>query len=112
MPGKRVLNPFVSLENGDMSGNLESEVTNIATIDNVSIQLVWTGTPTGSFYVDGSADGANWTPLSLSPAPIASGAAGNWLIDMTQLSFLHIRVRYVASSGSGSLTVTIAGKGL
>lgn len=99
-----------------MSGNLTSSVTSIQWMDNIGVQLVWTGSPVGNFFVDVSADydantnnPGNWTPIALSPAPTT--AAGSPIyIDMNQLSAPFIRVRYVSTSGSGTLTATITGK--
>lgn len=95
----------------DMSGNITSPVTNIQNLDNVSVQITFTGTPTGSFFIDGSLDNINFDALTLSPAPTASGAADTILIDLNQLSFPYIRMRYVATSGTGTLTkYMISGK--
>jgi hypothetical protein len=107
---KNTLSPFKTITSGDMSGNLTSKVTDISHMDNVSIQLNWTGTPTGTFAVQGSLDQANWVSLALSPTPGAAGAAGNILLDLNQLSFPYIRTIYTASSGSGSLDAIISGK--
>lgn len=108
---KTVLNPYVSLSNGDMTMNpLVSQTTDVRYLDNIAVQLSWTGTPTGAFYVDGSLDQKTWNPISVSPSPTATGAADTWLMNLSELAFPFIRIRYVPSSGSGSLTVTISGK--
>jgi hypothetical protein len=109
---KNVLAPYHLVQAGDMSGNITSAATNIQYLDNVGVQFNWTGTPTGSFYVEVSLDKANWTALSLSPAPAASGAAGTWYCDLQELSSPWIRVRYAASSGSGTLDVYVGGKAI
>jgi hypothetical protein len=118
------------LANQTMTGTAQliSAVTNIKYKDSVAIQLKWTGTPTGTFTVDGSLDynpglpqsgappgGANngtWTSLVLSPAPVASGAAGNILLNLNQLAFPWIRVTYTNASGTGTLTGYISAKSL
>jgi hypothetical protein len=107
---KNNLATFVSLSAGDMSGSLVSAVTDIRWLDNIVMYLAFTGTPTGIFAVEVSPDQLTWYPLALVPAPIASGAAGNHRIELNQLSDPYIRASYTRTSGSGSLTVTIAGK--
>lgn len=114
---KNFLAPYHAITAGDMSGNItQLTPTNIQFMDNVAIQLNFTGTPTGSFSIQGSLDynpvtgAGNWVALTLTPSPGASGAAASILIDMNQLSFPWIRVVYTASSGSGILDAWISGK--
>lgn len=112
---------FQNIVNGDMSGDVTSSVTNIEFIDNVGVQLNFTGTPTGTFKIQVSADykqnsqgvvtnAGNWIDLSFSTTPSASGSASQIYIDMTQLSAPYIRVKYVRASGSGTLNGYIVGK--
>jgi len=107
---KSQLPPYPVISAGDMSMNITGPVTNIQYLDNVGLQLVFTGTPTGTFFVDLSLDQTNWTPITFSASPVASGSAGNIYLDMNQLSAPYIRVRYVASSGAGSLNAMITSK--
>lgn len=123
MAGKS-LPPFQIVTAGDMSGNITSTVTDVRNFDNVAVELVFTGTPTGTFSVEGSLDygyqaGGNfnpavnagtWTALSLSPTPAASGGAGSVLLDLNQISFAFIRVKYAFTSGTGTLNAYIAAK--
>lgn len=122
MAQKGMLQPYQSITDGDMSGNLTSNVTDIRFMDNISVQLIFTGTPTGTFEVEGSLDynrpdpttgvtnPGTWTPITFSTPPVASGAAGDILLDMNQLSFPFIRVVYISTSGSGTLQCWISGK--
>lgn len=117
---KANLAPVTIISGGDMSSSITSKVTNILNQDNVSIELSWTGTPNGSFAIQGSLTHAEqngnvtnvgtWTPITLPAAVVAVGSAGSALLDLNQLSFPWIRVVYTASSGSGSLTYSISGK--
>lgn len=108
---------------------LVSLPTNISYKDSYAIELVWTGTPTGIFAVQGSVDynpglpqsagtanAGNWVNIPVvdvnNATPTAAGAAGVSLINMNQLAFPWIRVKYTNSAGSGSLTATIFGKSL
>ena len=107
---KNNLATYTSLSAGDMSGNLVSAATDIRWLDNIVMYMTFTGTPTGSFAVEVSPDQINWFPLTLVPAPVASGAAGNHRIELNQLSDPYIRATYTRTSGTGSLTIGIAGK--
>jgi len=120
---KNVLPPFQCIKAGDMSGNITGSVTDIRYLDNVAIQMIWTGTPTGTFAVDSSLDyvppplpggtplnPGTWSPLTISPAPAASGSASSWILDMNQLSFQSVRLRYIFTSGTGTLNAYICGK--
>lgn len=113
---KNVLTPYHIITDADMSVPIVSSVTNIQFLDNVSIQLVFTGTPTGIFTVSGSLDynpstgTGSFTALTLDPNPATAGAPNSILIDMNQLSFPYIRVSYAVTSGSGTLNAYISGK--
>lgn len=121
MPVKNFLPPNLIVNGGDMSqATITSDVTDIRYLDNISIQCIFTGTPTGSFALEGSLNyykinGAvqntgTWTPITLSSTPAASGSAGNILLDLNQLSFPYIRIVYTKTSGTGTLNVYISGK--
>lgn len=119
---KSNLKQYNLLPAGDMSqATLTSQVCNINQLDNIGIQLVFTGTPTGTFQVQISADynqdnygnvlnAGDWTPITLSSSPVASGSAGNVYIDMAELSAPWLRVVYTKVSGTGTLNVWVTGK--
>lgn len=119
---KNALIKYQTITNGDMSqASITSTVTNLQFLDNVCVQLNFTGTPTGTFEVQVSLDHAqdqngnvsvagNWTALTLSPSPAATGSASTIFIDMNQLSAPWIRVVYTRTSGSGTLNAYIGAK--
>lgn len=112
-------------EGASMTGTstLTSPVVQINYLDNVGVQLHFTGTPTGTFQVQVSADHAqdpqgnvtvagNWVPVNLSPAPVASGSADDIFIDLNQLSAPWMRVQYTNSSGTGTLDGWVTAKSI
>ena len=114
---KNALKPFQMIVSGDMSADITGTPTNIMFMDNVSIELQFTGTPTGTFYVDVSNTydpisnpTPTWITLPLSPTPVATGVAGVVGIDYNQSGFEWVRVRYTRTSGSGTLDGYIAVK--
>lgn len=104
-----------------MTGTVTSAVSNIEFMDNIGIELDWTGTPNGTFAVQVSVSyhqdslgnvtnvGA-WNSITLSPVPAAVGAAGTYYIDINQISSPWIRVVYTPSSSTGVLNAYICGK--
>lgn len=115
---KNIVKPYHLLIDGDMSGSLLTGMVDVTYTDNVGIQLNFTGTPTGTFAVEGSIDyddhleTGNWSSLTFSSTPSASGAADVHLLNMNQLPYKKIRVRYTRASGSGTLNVYVMAKGL
>lgn len=122
---------FNALNNNQtMTGTnvLTSVVSNVWYKDSVAIQLQWTGTPTGTFVVQGSLDynpqlaqnsnqsgapnNGTWTSLVLSSTPAASGSSGQALINLNQLGFPYIRTQYTNASGTGVLTGFLSAKSL
>lgn len=110
MARKLVLRKHQVVSSGDMSADVTSDTTNIEHLDNIAYQLVWTGTPTGTFAVEGTVDGSTWAALDLSDPILASGSADDALIVLSDLSFVSIRVKYTRTSGTGTLNVFISGK--
>jgi len=116
------ISPIVVFNGVSMTTNRTSTPVHIQYTDNVGIQFVWTGSPTGTFGVDvsntatlnqdGTISGGTWTSLVLlSPnTPQATGSAGNGYIDLSQLSAAFVRATYTYSSGSGTLTATLTAK--
>lgn len=107
---KNNLATYTSLSAGNMAGNLISDVTDIRWLDNIVVYLTFTGSPVGGFSVEVSPDQTNWYALAIVPTPTAVGISGNHRIELNQLSDPYIRVTYTRTTGTGSLTVVIAGK--
>lgn len=120
MSRKNTLQPIKFVSAGDMSGTITSKAIGIQFLDNIALQFNFTGTPTGTFSVQGSLDHAEyfgtvtkagtWNEVTLDPVPAAAGAAGSILINMDQLAFPFLRVVYTAASGTGSLDAYITAK--
>jgi hypothetical protein len=113
------------ITDGDMSGDVVSSVINVSKSDTASVQLVWTGTPAGTFSIQGSLDyrgpdvtvnrteppnSGTWTSLDLDPVPTAAGVADSWLIDLQSLSFPYIRIVYTFVGSTGVLQAYVFSK--
>ncbi len=108
---------------GDMSSDITSAVVETKLQDNMGIQLSWVGTPTGVFDVQVSLDhmqdtqgnvtqAGHWVSLILSATIAAAGAADDAYIDLNELAAPYVRVVYTATSGPGTLTAYVTGKGV
>lgn len=118
---KNTLLKFQTITNGDMStAAITSSVTSIQFLDNIGVQVNWTGTaPVGTIAVQVSADYAadefgnvtnagNWFTLPVSPA--VSGGTGSVYVDLNQMSAPWLRVVYTKTSGTGTLNAFITAK--
>lgn len=128
--------PYIVLPNaysspansGSMAVNLTSQATVVSNLSMVSYEAVWTGSsPVGAVSVQGSNDyllgaegnilnAGTWTTLPLSyngnsvmSIPV-TGNSGNGVIDIASTGLYALRFVYTATSGTGSLVVTIAAK--
>jgi len=111
--GRQVLTPTSILAAGDMSlASLTSSIISIQRIDNVAVQLTWTGNAVGTFAVQVSNDQSGWSALDTSGAPSISGTAGTIMLDLNLTSAPYLRVVYTRTSGTGALTVIVSGKGI
>ena len=122
MASRPVIPPYQVITDGDMSGNITSEVTVITNISMVSYAVSWSGSsPVGTFSVEvsndyeknaagGVANAGTWTALTLSASPSVSGNTGNGFIDLGRISAYAVRLKYTRTSGSGTLQATVAGK--
>lgn len=101
----------------DLSGNWSSEAIPLESIEDFSIQLIFTGAPVGSFKLQGSNDPGqalantralmsskivNWTDIGDSTQAIA--ASGDHLYTVRDAAYNWVRVVWTFSSGTGSIT--------
>lgn len=113
------------INNVSMASNIISPVTNIFLIPGISYDLVWTGSPVGTFQVQVSnsysqdpsgaqLNAGSWNTLPTSSFsgtyPVPAGSSGFGFLDVVGTEAAWIRLQYTATSGSGSLTVVAAAK--
>ena len=113
----RVSNDDITFDSTDLSSDATSQPISIEHILNYAIQLVFTGTPNGSFKLQASCDEgdpnapqeserddniSNWTDISGSSQSIS--AAGSHLWTVADAGYKWVRVVWTVSSSSGTLT--------
>lgn len=75
----------------------------------IGIQALWTGTPTGTLKVQASmdpSDSSAWFDIPSSSVSLA-GAAGTHIWSYADVFYRYVRVVYVFSSGTGTLTLNV-----
>jgi len=110
-----------------MNTTLHSAATETAKIFGFAIQAVYTGTPTGTLFLEGSADPSgdfasptnatnvptNWSTIANSAQAVT--AAGNFLWNVADVEYNWVRLSYTDTSGGTStalLTARINAKGI
>lgn len=75
-------------------------------MDNIGLEVTWSGTPTGTISVMVSNSGINFYTLTFNPILAQpAGSASGYAIDLNQLPFKYMLIEYVNSSGSGTLNI-------
>jgi hypothetical protein len=113
--GSKKINQYQLVTAGSMTGTatITSNTQTVSNFDNLGLQVVWTGTPTGVFSVLGSVNGTQFEALTFDPALAQpAGGAGGYLINLNQFPWPYLQVQYVNSTGSGLLSVYIFSKDL
>jgi hypothetical protein len=94
--------------NGTMASTntIYSQILDLSKMDNIGLEITYTGTPTGTFSVMVSNSGINFYALTFNPALTQpSGGAGGYAIDLSGFPFKYMMLQYVNSTGTGVLTV-------
>lgn len=119
-------NPIWSVHfvtNASMASTINSSALSMKFQDNAYFQLVWTGTPTGTFNIQISNDhmqddrgnvqnAGNWETVTLNTAITASGSGDTAGIVVNGIAAPWIRLNYTASSGAGTLNAYFSAKGV
>ena len=102
-----------------MNTNLTSSAFNLNQIYGYCIQAVWTGTPTGTFKLQASADPSdiqlrnanqqpvNWTDVANSSQAVT--IAGSYMWNVTEIMYGWVRLVYTdTSSGASTAVLTVS----
>lgn len=116
---KSAIKIFQSLIDGDMSGDLTSDVTDATKLDNIGLQIKWESSDiVGVISVQGSINynaqegTGDWYDITFSPALTQpSSDNGGYLINLNQWPWPFFRVKFENTSGSdGTLNVWTSAK--
>lgn len=114
MGSKKVLPTAHIIISGAMTGTSTiTNTTNITNLDNMALQVEWSGTPTGTITIALSVNNITFYPLTFEPAiNQPAGSAGGVLANINQASPFWLEISYTNISGSGTLNAWIEGKDL
>ena len=109
---KSVIAPYHLVNAQSMGANITSSAVNVQYLDNIGLEFVWTGSPTGTFAVQASVSGTNYIDLTISNPSLTApaGSSGSMLVNLFNLPFVYFRVTYTRTSGTGTLDVWITTK--
>ena len=91
-------------ENADLSAPFTSEILSLENILHYSVHATWTGAPVGTLFIDISGEigqPLNWAQL----ASVAVSGSGNQIWMDRNAPYKWVRLRYVPTSGTGSMTI-------
>lgn len=86
---------------GDMSGTIISLEVPLLAFRSLSVQAIWTGTPTGNLQLEVSNDGSTWAAEGSSVA--TGAAAGDSMFTATVAPWQRARLVFTFSAGTGVL---------
>ncbi len=81
-----------------------SQIVEVSRMDNIGLEVNWTGTPMGTLEIWGSNSAKNWYPLTFAFTN-PSGSASGELLGLGQYPYKYLLLIYTNASGSGVLTV-------
>jgi hypothetical protein len=111
MSRKNKMGPWKALDAVDISVDQAGTPTDISYLDNFGISIAWSGvSPVGQILVEASADGIQYHELDFGNDIVVSGNTGEHMININQNPFAKIKVSYLATSGTGTLTAILHGK--
>ena len=103
----KLMKNLTVINDGYMSGNLDSGIIELSEVDGIAVHSVYTGTPSGTIRILGSNDGVNFVELDAN----VIAASGQDLVNLSLLMCAFVKVTYTVAAGSGSLTTNVSMKG-
>lgn len=90
-----------------------TNILEISRIDNIGVEVAWTGTPTGVLAILVSNSGSNWAaPVISSALSQPAGSASNIYRELTACGAKFIMCTYTNTSGTGNLSLTMQFKSI
>jgi hypothetical protein len=88
------------------TNTIYSQIIESSRMDNLGLEVTWTGTPTGTFQVMYSNSGLYFYALTFNPALTQpNGSVGGYLVSVNQQPFKWLMLEYTNATGTGSLYV-------
>jgi hypothetical protein len=97
------------IDAGVMTADILSVEVDARPIYTLGLYAKWTGAPTGSLKLQGSANGVDW--FDLETATALAGSGGEKVFSLDGIPWKLVRVFYDFTSGTGALDVWLNSKG-
>lgn len=110
MSRKRVLTPYRLVTDGSLAADFYSPASVVSYDDNVGYQVKYSGDPTGQFYVQGTINGSDWEDLALNSDILVSATPGSFVINLNQIPYFQLRIRFARTSGTGLVQIWVMTK--
>lgn len=115
MARKNVVQSFTMIESQIASTDVTSESTSIINLDQLSIRFSWDSTLEGEIVIEALQRKSNdvspdWFELDFGNTILVDATDTNHQIVFQQMPFTDIRVKFVHSSGSGTIEAKLTGK--
>lgn len=101
----------ILLDKKQVAASETSAPIDVSANKTIGLQIVFTGTLAGEFFVDGGNIEGDLVPLTFPQGQItAAGSAGSHNIELSDYPYGLIQVRFVHSGGAGDLVVSVQAK--
>lgn len=121
MPRKNVVSAFKMIEDGDMSTEIISNETDVKNLDTATVRVAWDigGTPVGVLTIEAlqekddtaaASDASNWFTVDIDATITIDNTETDHQILFKNLPFDKIRLKYTATSGTGTMNAKITAK--
>lgn len=110
MGRKSIIKPYKVFDEVDISSSQNSTFSSLEPVDKAVIHIEWTGTsPVGTIVVQSRMDeSSNWVDVDMGTSISVSGNTGSHVLLFNEKPAPQIRLQYVRTSGTGSLTATLS----
>ncbi len=117
MARKNSISAYPIIVEEDMSASITSLETNVRNLDNASIRIDWTGTPTGQIIIEALQEKDrdiiqpdDWFTLDFGSDIIIDINNTDHQLIFTSMPFDRIRLTYTPTAGSGVLNAKLTAK--
>jgi hypothetical protein len=110
---KNQLKNYVLVDAVSTAAGFSSDPIDVEFLDNIGFNVDWTGTTTGTITIEASNTTVSGSFKALTFDPVLaqpSGSASGYLISVNQTPWSFIRFSYARTSGTGTMTVSVAAK--
>ena len=110
--GRKHYHDYAIFDSEDISTDQESRVTSVKNLDKASVHVYWNGTaPIGVLEIEvRNGEKAPWYTLPIGSVINITGNSGYHQIVLNELPFSDIKLKYISTSGTGTMDAKIAMK--